>query len=94
MAKSRVEAFRDWIDTATPGQVYPYHHGVLASDRGYIIDTGIHEFQFVPNGDIDEMGKLALAAFDAHKVHLFQRKLHDNYYEYIAMKRSAYGRLW
>lgn len=93
-SKSKLEEFYDWINTATTGQVYLYHTGFLAQDRGTIIDVGSDMPLFIPNGDIHEIGKLAIDAFNTKRVHLFQRKIHDGVYEYIAMKRRAYERLW
>lgn len=91
---TRLEAFRDWLRTATAGQVYTYYTGVLAVDRGTIIDVGDGVLEFEPHGDIDALGRTALEAFDANRVHLFQRKIHDNEYEYIAMKRRQGGPQW
>lgn len=94
MTKTRTEAFRDWLETATTGQVYTYYTGFLSSDRGVIVDYGDGDTKFIPSGDIDELGRIALVAFETDKVHLFQRKIHDREYQYIAMKRSNYGRRW
>lgn len=92
--KTRVKAFNDWLKTSPPGQVYTYYTGFLSVDRGTIIDTASGDFEFVPNEDVDDLGRLALSAFEANRVHLFQRKIHDNVYEYIAMKRRDGGRIW
>lgn len=93
--KTRVEAFRDWIDNSRVGKIYIYYTGHLGVDRGTIIDTGLRdEPLFVANGDIDDLGKLAIDAFEANRVHLFQRRLHDNEWQYIAMKRRDGGRIW
>lgn len=94
MEKTRVEKFREWIDTARAGRIYIYYTGRLSIDRGTIVDYGDGAAPvFVPNGDINELGKLALDAFEANRVHLFQRKIHDREYQYIAMK-SGPGRTW
>lgn len=94
MEKTRVEKFRDWINTARTGRIYIYHTGSLSVDRGTIVDYGDGSPpHFVPSGDIHELGTVALDAFEAHRVHLFQRKLHDNEYQYIAMKAGP-GRTW
>lgn len=83
--KSKLEEFREWIDTAQTGQVYVYHTGFLVVDR---CSSG----RILPNTHY--IANLALEAFDAGKLHLFQRKIHDGVYEYIAMKRSPFGRNW
>lgn len=94
MANSKVEDFREWIKSAKVGKVFIYHTGHLAVDRGVIVDNGTDMPLFIPNGDIHELGKLAIRAFEQGVVYLFQRKLHDNVWEYIAMKKSRYGRQW
>lgn len=92
--KTRVEAFHDWLASSRPGQVYVYYTGFLAVDRGsFIVDPDLR-IEFVPNSDIDALGKSAIDAFEANRVHLFQRKIHDKVYEYIAMKRRDGGRIW
>lgn len=92
--KTRLEAFRDWLKEATPGQVYVYYTGLLSVDRGICFDHGTSGPEFIPNEDIDNLGRDAISAFKANRVHLFQRKIHDGVYEYIAMKRRDGGRIW
>lgn len=93
--KSHIEEFRDWIKTANVGQTYVYHVGYLAIDRGTIINCPNSDRTLViPNGDIDGLATLALEGFEGGKLHLFQRKIHDREYQYIAMKRSTYWRNW
>lgn len=91
--KSKLEEFEYWIKNARPGKFYIYHTGFLTVDRGHIVNTpdgGV----FVCTGEVHSLGKAAIEAFYAKRVHLFQRKLHDGVYEYIAVKRSNYGRHW
>jgi hypothetical protein len=92
--KTRTEAFHDWLKSSTPGQVYTYYTGFLAVDRGTIVDVGDGVLEFIPNEAVDDLGRLALSAFEDNRVHLFQRKIHDRVYEYIAMKRRDGGRIW
>lgn len=92
--QTRLEAFREWIKTANTGQVYTYYTGFLSIDRGTIVDIGDGLTEFEPNGDIDALATTAINAFENNRVHLFQRKIHDNEYEYIAMKRRDGGRVW
>lgn len=87
--KTKVEEFRDWIKEANVGQTYIYYQGRLDIDRGSCVGD-----LWLSNYSVDELGKLAYDAFTSKKLHLFQRKLHDNEYQYIAMKRSPYGRTW
>lgn len=84
----REEDFEKWLDTSKAGAVAIYHRGRLDLDRGTCLGT------IWLAGAADHVANLAYAAFTDRKVHLFQRKLHDNCYEYIAMKRSKYGRNW
>lgn len=95
MTKTRVEAFREWLDTARTGQVFIYYTGFLSVDRGSYVDYADgHPVTFEPSGDIDTLGEMAFAEFKNGRVHLFQRKIHDNEYQYIAMKRRDGGRIW
>lgn len=92
--KSKLEEFQDWIRNARTGKIYIYYTGHLAVDRGTIIDNGTDTPVFIPVVPVHELGKAAIDAFDAGRIHLFQRKLHDNVFQYIAMKKSPYGRQW
>lgn len=83
------EDFENWIETARAGAVSIYYRGRLDLDRGSCIGA-----VFVPVPAVDKIAHLAYRAFEEKRIHLFQRKLHDNCYEYIAMKRSRYGRNW
>lgn len=98
MATSRVEAFRKWLQSARAGSIYVYYTGMLASDRGGFIlvhdERGEAEYTWVPNLEIDALARAAIDAWDAGRVHLFQRKLHEDEYEYIAMKRYLAAPLW
>lgn len=89
MSSPRIDRFKEWLDHAKAGQIYVYYHGRLDTDRGDCVG-GV----WFANGDTDELGTMALDAYRANRVHLFQRKLHDNEYDYIAMKRPRYGRQW
>lgn len=92
---TRLDAFREWIVKARPGQVFTYYTGFLAVDRGHIVDFGgDNEPEFIASGDINDLAKMALYAFEAGRLHLFQRKIHDHEYEYIAMKRRQAGGSW
>lgn len=91
----KVKKFKEWIENARPGKFYIYHTGFLTIDRGRIVDSGDARTDvFVPVEPVHSLGEAAIEAFDAKRVHLFQRKLHDGVYEYIAVKRSPYGRQW
>lgn len=94
MSATRVEAFREWINYSRPGQVFTYYTGFLAVDRGSVIVDGNGDITIEPNGDIDALGRLALDAWDNKRVYLFQRKIHDNEYEYYAFKRRQAGSIW
>lgn len=94
MEKPNLSEFKDWIKNARTGQVYKYHTGFLAVDRNSIVDITDSIPILVPGGVVHEIALEALYAFDTKRVYLFQRKLHEGVYEYIAMKRSPYGRQW
>lgn len=92
--KSKIEDFQDWIKNAKPGKFYIYHTGFLTVDRGTIVDDDPSHPLSVPVEPVHSLGKAAIEAFDAKRVHLFQRKIHDGVYQYIAVKRSPYTRTW
>jgi hypothetical protein len=90
---SRLEAFKHWLRFGRVGSFHVYYRGLLMYDRQrYMIVDG--ETYSVPNEEIDALGREAIEAWEAGNVHLFQRKLHDNEYEYIAVKRYSAGPLW
>lgn len=95
---NRVTAFRKWLATARAGSIYVYYTGVLALDRGsYIM---VHDeklgsnYEWLANSEIDGLAKAAMEAWESGRAHLFQRKLHDHEYDYIAMKRYLSAPLW
>lgn len=83
------DELQKWIDTATAGQVITYYTGFLGRDRfsGDIV-TFKDENLYLEVPDIADLAEVAITAFDIGKVHLFQRKLAENRYDYIAMKRA------
>lgn len=93
-SQSLTEAFDDWLDTAKTGQVLTYYRGFLKMDRTFTISIEPDRVELVLDEDVDKVGRHAMAAFVDGKVHLFQRKVADGVYEYIAMKKSRYGRTW
>jgi hypothetical protein len=82
--------FKEWVRRSRQGGMCIYYKGYLAIDRFEKIydPTKIDAEPTLIGNAIDGTGRAALEAFDAGKVHLFQRKLHDCEYEYIAMKAS------
>lgn len=69
--------FEFWMSRAKTGDTIIYHIGDLAYDRlGY--GEGAHI--------IDELGATAWEYARTEEVHLLQRKLADNRYEYLAIK--------
>jgi len=91
-----VQEFKDWLHRGRAGSMCIYHTGYLALDRFHIVDVAFPGDTKVslttPIERVDEVARLALDAFEEKRVHLFQRKLHDNEYQYIAMKASR--RVW
>lgn len=93
--KIKLAEFKDWLDNANVGQTIIYHTGNLAIDRGNVIyDAGVTssgKFLYIHNEIVEQLAVETLNAFEEGKVHLFQRKIHDNEYQYIAMKRSRHN---
>lgn len=92
MQIERVEAFREWLATSPVGKFYIYHTGFLAIDRVKVIVDEKGDIVYSPVPEIHELAKLAIDAFEDNTVHLFQRKIHDNEYQYIAVKRYKLGK--
>jgi hypothetical protein len=91
----REVAFRKWLVTGKAGSIYNYYTGMLAIDRGeYILirdeKSDAMVPQWVPNAEITALAEAAIEAWTANAVHLFQRRIKDYTYEYIAMKRSPH----
>ena len=90
------EGFSHWLETSTPGSVIIYHTGFLGVDRFkniINIANGVPiAFEVVP--EIRDKALAAIEAFEQNKVHLYQRKISDMVYQYIAQKRSKYQRNW
>lgn len=83
--------FQKWVDTSNTGAFIVYHTGFLSVDR---VSMQVHDFSYVPNPPVDDLAVSAIEAFERGKVHLFQRKISDMVYQYIAVKRSKYARNW
>jgi hypothetical protein len=79
--------FTAWLNKSRPGSICIYHTGELITDRS--IDLGPIQLKTA----LDTVASEAYTAFKDNRVHLFQRKLHDHVYQYIAFKRG-YGRSW
>lgn len=69
--------FEFWLSRAKTGETVIYHIGDLAYDR-----LGYGEGAKV----IDELGATAWEFARTEELHLLQRKLADNRYEYLAIK--------
>lgn len=90
---NRAKAFREWLDTATAGHHYVYFRGSLINARGRFENIE-DEIVYTQNEEISELANAVWETYKAGRVHLFQRKLHDNEYEYIAVKRYMPVPLW
>lgn len=82
--------FNNWLKRSRQGGMCIYHTGFLAVDRFYrIFDPSKGDSApLLIGNDIHATATSAMNAWEAGKVHLFQRKLHDGVYQYIAMKAS------
>lgn len=86
MRKTRTNDFRVWLVTARPGASYIYHRGLLCFDREphiYQEDRGQME------EDVNDLGEATWQASEDGMVHLTQRRIGKNRFEYIATKRRA-----
>jgi hypothetical protein len=86
----KAHEFRKWVDTSNTGAVITYHTGFLSVDRVKMV--ALDSYKPVP--EIHDLAMEAIEAFERGKVHLFQRKLSDMKYDYLAMKASKYARNW
>lgn len=90
---NRAKAFREWLGHATAGHHYVYFQGNMMTARGEWRSVN-DDLIFFPNTEINSLADTVYEAHLAHRVYLFQRKLHDNEYQYIAMKRYMPAPLW
>lgn len=78
--------FAAWVKTSSPGQACLYHEGDLASDR-------LHEdgksLQAIKAMKVHTLALVASKAAADGLVHLVQRRIEANHYEYIAVRRSS-----
>lgn len=84
--------FLKWLSESRTGGMCIYYTGFLAVDRFTIVGKDPETQITIRKPEIDDLARVVIDAFDRGRVHLFQRKLHDNEYQYIAMKSSR--RLW
>jgi hypothetical protein len=84
---------RTWLETSKPGHVLLYHVGFLSIDRcNAAYKNGVLEYDCTT--PISDKANMIIEAWEAGKVHIFQRKIADMKYEYLAVKRNKYGRNW
>lgn len=67
-----------------PGESVVYHRGNLVYDRGGILPQ---KYRTPEHDAIDASATIAWSLYMAGKVHLVQRRLGANDYEYIAVRR-------
>jgi regulatory protein YycI of two-component signal transduction system YycFG len=72
-AKNKRSEFRDWINTAAPGEAYPYWCGDLASQR-------------VSYRQLNGLASDVYQAYERGLVYLLQRKHGPNHYTYEARR--------
>ena len=87
-----IEQFHDWFKEARTGDFLVYHKGNLCLDRCTALDGGDTSHCTPASWELGALANYAMEAFHERRVHLFQRKLSDHEYEYIAVKRSK--RVW
>lgn len=77
--------FTAWIKTASPGQACLYHDGDLAIDR---LHEGGKSLKTIKAMKVDTLALAASKAAAAGWVHLVQRRIGANHYQYIAIRAS------
>lgn len=80
------EEFQTWLLTGLPGTRYEYWRGFLARDRVKLIKVGPGFMQFSMD-PADTIGSMALEAYEAGRVILFQRREGPGEWTYIAEMR-------
>lgn len=85
------DAFKRWLRDARKGERYVYHIGYLPRDRTRMVEVpvirGEVHLMAVNHGPIHHLAQLVMAAADADMVHLVQRRVNEDRFEYIAEKR-------
>lgn len=82
-----VKHFEAWVASASPGDTYVYYQGFLCHDRSYTVWVGrVQETLY--NEPTHSVGLAAKAAYEAGKVHLLQRRVGPEDFEYLAIRRK------
>lgn len=85
MQTMSVTYFTEWLAKAKRGDRAEYHLGFLAVDRTFTAYIGTREITLF-NVPVNSMGEAAWQAHLAGKVALFQMKIADGYFGYLAVK--------
>ena len=66
-----------------PGEMITYHRGLIATDRG----TGLPASRRNSQHDaVNQTATIAWSLFTAGRIHLFQRRVGDGVYDYLAVR--------
>ncbi|WP_412049475.1 hypothetical protein ACK6D9_17415 [Hoeflea sp. Naph1] len=77
------EAFSLWLAVAEPGSIIQYHVGFLSLD---VAETNIN-LSIAAHRKLMAIANLAWCASEARIVHLVQRRLGPDHFEYLAVMR-------
>ena len=83
---TRTEDVSRFLKESKPGDTLTYHTGFLAQDRLNVYSFGGDVFTTI-NTTVDWVGNAMWKAYQRGIVSLFQKKLGDNRYSYIAKRR-------
>lgn len=78
------EYFNNWVRTAKPGWELVYHVGHLAFDRETVYEETGRVRRYEPQ---HSTGNAAYAAYEDGLVELFQKRISENRWHYIARRR-------
>jgi hypothetical protein len=84
---STSDEFKTWLADAKPGAVFVYHCGSVALATNY-------KGEALPYAERQKLARLAHCAWIAAvqgRLHLLQRRLGENCFEYFAVARSRAG---
>lgn len=79
------EFFQNWVRNSKPGWQLPYYEGWLCEDRSHSV-TMLGRIHTFPNKPLDELADAVMGAAVKGQVLLFQQRLGEGRWRYLAVR--------